>query len=321
MSDDVLVKYLLGEATAEERDEVSKWIAASSANPKYFNDLKVIWDESKHLEARTTVNANEAWERFVQRAEKEDAAIAPPTTRVISMANMGWMKVAAMMVLMVGAGWLCYIMATSDEQLMAQANDTPMVQTLPDGSVVTLNKHSSISYPAKFAGKNRKVKLKGEGFFSITPDKNKPFIIDADNTAVTVVGTTFNVKCTPEQTEVIVETGIVQVAKHQHAIKVLPHQKAIVARGSDTPVMEESTDELYSYYRTKEFVCHGTPLWKLVAVLNEAYSARIVIGNKKLGDMQLSTTFHDEPLDNILKVIAETFGATIERRGGEMILK
>ena len=85
-------------------------------------------------------------------------------------------------------------------------------------------------------------------------------------------------------------------------------------------VKEKTTDVLYNYYRTKEFVCDNTPLWKLIDAINEAYHADIVIEDSRLKNLPLTTTFHEESLEEILKVISETFNIKMERRGGQIIL-
>jgi ferric-dicitrate binding protein FerR (iron transport regulator) len=208
-----------------------------------------------------------------------------------------------------------------NREVIAKSGNHVLIQTLPDGSTVTLNKNSILSYPNKFDDGKRAVTLTGEAFFNITPDKQHPFVIASGEASVTVVGTTFNVKTTADETEVIVETGIVQVTKQANSAKVLPHQKAIVSKNNSTPKVEANSDELYNYYRTKEFVCHGTPLWKLVTVLNEAYDAHIVIENEKLNNLQLETTFRNESLDDILKVISSTFNIEVQKREAEIILK
>ena len=84
---------------------------------------------------------------------------------------------------------------------------------------------------------------------------------------------------------------------------------------------ERSTDQLYRYYRTKEFVCEDTPLWKLVEVINEAYQSQLVIGNPALRDMPITTTFYNESLEQVLDVISITFNIKVERTGKTIILK
>jgi ferric-dicitrate binding protein FerR (iron transport regulator) len=85
---------------------------------------------------------------------------------------------------------------------------------------------------------------------------------------------------------------------------------------------EAVTDKLYNYYRSKEFVCDDTPLWKLVQVVNEAYDAKIIIGRKELNDMRLTTTFNNESLEKVLEIIHLTFDITVTKKeDGQIILQ
>jgi transmembrane sensor len=65
--------------------------------------------------------------------------------------------------------------------------------TLPDGSQVWLNAESSIAYPTAFTEKNRKVSITGEAYFEVAKKKNKPFIVEAGEQAIEVLGTHFNI--------------------------------------------------------------------------------------------------------------------------------
>ncbi len=62
--DELLVKYLLGEATVVEEQSVLAWINAHKDNQRYFNHFKMIWEQSRALAAASSVNADQAWERF-----------------------------------------------------------------------------------------------------------------------------------------------------------------------------------------------------------------------------------------------------------------
>ena len=129
------------------------------------------------------------------------------------------------------------------------------------------------------------------------------------------------IKTTGRQTEVIVETGTVLVSNGHETIALTPKEKVIVADPDSTLNKEQNTDDLYRYYRDKTFVCDKTPLWKVVEVINEAYDANIVIESKELAQQPLSTTFHNQSLDQILVVLQETFGCTIERTNSTIVLK
>jgi ferric-dicitrate binding protein FerR (iron transport regulator) len=222
----------------------------------------------------------------------------------------------------VAGGWFYYTYSYKPGLFLSvNSGAQVLLDTLPEGSVVTLNKQSSIRYKREFAGNARSVDMEGEVFFDITPDKNKPFRVNADGATITVLGTSFNVSTKAGITEVIVETGMVEISKNGHAVRVGAHEKAVIGRGDPAPVKENNTDELYNYYRTNAFECNGTPLWRLVEKLNEVYKAHIVLGNSRLRELPLTTTFFNVSLDQILNVVAKTFAITVERNGQEIILK
>ena len=95
----------------------------------------------------------------------------------------------------------------------------------------------------------------------------------------------------------------------------------IVNVKDSTLAKEKVTDQLYKYYRTKEFVCDDTPLWKLVEVINEAYNSHIVIGNPALKDMSITTTFNNESLEQVLNVVSLTLNIRIIKEGDTIILQ
>ena len=303
INDELLVKYLLGEATEEERLQVEAWMAADTVNKKQYEDFKTIWEESRQLALMSTVDENAAWQRFRERIQqpKEKAVVR-------KMRPAAWLRIAALFIMMAGAGYFGYKLLNGKpiENIIVASNKLPLVDTLPDGSVVTLNKNSQLDYPSKFKGETRTISLKGEAFFNVTPNKEKPFVIHVNDVTVRVVGTSFNIKSVNGVTEVIVETGVVQVIRNNKMVELRPHEKTKVTRQDSVLKKETEQDKLYNYYRSKEFVCDGTPLWKLVEVLNEAYNVHIEIENSKLRSLPLTVTFNNESLDRILAVITET---------------
>ena len=320
MSDDLLVKYLLGEATTAEGEVVEQWIKEHDDHLKYFNHFRFIWDTSKQLAAKSEVDENAAWERFQQRIQQ-------PQQKAIlrSIGNRySWMRAAAILVVaLIGSivTWYVWNELGSSKQLAIVTNNNTLKDTLSDGSVVTLNKHSEISYPEKFKGSRRAITLKGEAFFDVAANKNKPFIVTVNDVTVTVVGTSFNIKNKGGKTEVIVETGIVKVTHHNKTIELHPKEKAIVSEADTLMQQLKVDDKLYNYYRTQSFVCDNTPLWQLVEVLKEAYGVDIVIARKELRGLPLTTTFNEETLDRVLEIVAGSLDLKIERNNGQIILK
>ena len=313
------MKHLLGEASAWEEQAVKQWIEQDAANRQYFDQFKLIWESSKELALQSKADENKAWERFQQRVANGNASPAP-----VRKSDFSWMRVAAAIVILAGISLLTYVVvnkATAPKELYIQANELVVNDTLPDGSSITLNKNSLVSYPSRFNRNQREVVLKGEAFFKVTPDKSKPFLIHAHEVDITVVGTSFNVKSSIGSTEVVVETGIVRVTKDGKTVELRAGEKTIVSGAASSQEKEMVTDQLYKYYRTKEFVCDDTPLWKLVQVVNEAYDVNIVFGRNELRDLKLHTTFNNESLDQVLKVISLTYNITVTRKDDQIILK
>ncbi|WP_153799917.1 FecR domain-containing protein [Foetidibacter luteolus] len=320
MNDDLLVKYLLEEASADEQSLVKSWLAEGGDNPKYFEQLRRIWQESLKLAAESKVDENEAWQRFKAglRQTAEEIPVVPMRPE-----KLGWLRVAAAVFVVIMAGMAAYFYlgkGDAGQPVLVQSFNRVINDTLPDGSVVTLNKNSSLAYNSKLTGDTRSVTLQGEAFFNVTPDKSKPFVIAVNNVTVTVVGTSFNVKSNSSNTEVIVETGIVEVAKQQKAVRLKPKEKVVVPNVAEELVKQKSTDELYNYYRTGMFTCDDTPLPRVVEVLNEVFGSRVVIDSERLKKERLNTTLPYN-LEEALKLIAETLKARIEKQGNHILIK
>lgn len=122
--------------------------------------------------------------------------------------------------------------------------------TLPDGTQVWLNAASAITYPAAFTGKERKVTVKGEAYFEVTANANMPFRVAAGNTAITVLGTRFNVNAYTE--EPVIRTtlvdGAVSVAAGKNSTVLRPRMQARVGKDEILHVTENiDTDETIAW--------------------------------------------------------------------------
>ena len=379
MNDDLLVKYLAGEADEDECLRVEEWRGQNDANAEQYRQFELIWLESEKLASGRAVDEQAAWERFRERlkektevsrqseaASRQTEAAPRPTETAMGQADeaalqqrrhptpdrenhgydraeprqdrgldrerprlrriapaRSWLRAAAALVLLLTAGWLVrYLLEQYRPAITELASEEKVLEeTLPDGSVVTLNKNSLLSYTREFGEANRPVTLQGEAFFSVAPDKDKPFIITVNDLKVEVTGTSFNVKSREGRTEVIVETGSVTVSRGSRELVLGPGEKA-VSSNNETGLIKENEDGLlYKYYRTNKFVCQATPLQELVNALNDAYGVHIVIPEEALRRLPITTVFDNESLDRILEVIGETFDITIHYEEKQIILK
>jgi ferric-dicitrate binding protein FerR (iron transport regulator) len=164
------------------------------------------------------------------------------------------------------------------------------------------------------------VTLTGEAFFHVTPNKKKPFVISVNDIEVTVVGTSFNIKSANAVTDVIVETGIVRVTRNGETVELHENERLRVAHNTKL-TRENVNDHLYNYYRTKEFVCDDTPVWKLVETLNEAYQTNIVIGREELRNQRINIVLKNESIDRVLELVSATLNAKVTKNNDQLIIE
>ena len=318
MNDDLLISYLLGEVSAEQARDIESWRLETPSNEIRFKRFQLIWESSKQLDLKDPIDAEDSLSRLKDKINDQRS----DNLAIVQLKpKYSWLKVVAALVLIGGVAWF-YTTTQLVQSLKSTTDQLVKIDTLSDGSVITLNKNSVLEYPSKFREKQRLVVLaKGEAFFNVTPDQEKPFLIKSGKMLIRVVGTSFNVKLKNGAVEVIVETGKVEVSKGESHIFLEPGEKITVSENSIALKKEMTTDLLYNYYRTKEFVADDTPLWRMVQALNEAYDTNIVIQNPAIKNLPLNTTFKNEALDDILDVISRTFKITVEKKQSEILLK
>jgi ferric-dicitrate binding protein FerR (iron transport regulator) len=320
MSTELLVKYMLGEADRGEQALAEQWLTADAAHQKELDELRLIWDSSRRLAAPAPPSEAEQWEKLKvklqHRSAKKQAAFA-------SFAAKTWWRAAAVAIVAVaGAGLYLYRnvgAGGADGALLLASEEKVKTATLPDGSTITLNKNTQIAY-YNDSKKQRSVALKsGEAFFDVKPDKQKPFVVEASDATITVVGTSFNVKTGDSATVVIVESGVVRVGSGSSEVELRAHEKAVVRHAAVHK--EANDDELYRFYRSHELIASSTPLWRVVELLNEAYEAQVELESSELGQLELTATFKNASLSNILDVVSETFDLEIDKGSKKTVLR
>lgn len=315
MNDELLIKLLLNEATAAETEEIQKWIAESTENEKYYRQFERIWNESETLINASPVNENVAWEKFKMRVDGQKATV--PIVAKLKPAKL-WFRIAAVLICCFGA-WLAYEKLAGSYTDIA-SHDLVLNQELPDGSRLVLNKNTNISYATDFKS-NRKVELiDGEVFFEVAHDRAHPFVIAIKNVKVEVVGTSFNIKRLKNAVEVIVETGVVKVNKNGNQLVLIKGESILLKDEASSLEKKPIEDELHSYYRTQLFLANNTPLPRLIATLNEAYRAEIILDGQ-INHLRISTTLpYNYSLEKNLETICETLDLKMQRNQNGILL-
>lgn len=307
-----LAKYILQESSSKEKEDVQYWIHANKQNEKYYEDFLLLWNKSNTASPQGNGVEEDAWQRFLTRLQQQDPIVKPMSVR--QKRTLIW-RVAACLVIIFTVGFVCYNW-NKDKNITVQSHDMVHKEMLPDGSIIDLNKHSNLSYKSSFNKKEREVDFYGEGFFRVAPNKQIPFVIHTGQVRIEVVGTSFNVNNTRSATEITVQTGIVKVASQGKEMELHPNEKAIISSDKTSNWQKTKSDaDLYSYYATGRIVCDKTPLIELVAKLNTIYGVEITISDPQKANLEITTTFDHESVDEVINIIQKTLNLQIEKQG------
>nr|WP_199077469.1 FecR family protein [Pedobacter sp. ASV19] len=147
---------------------------------------------------------------------------------------------------------------------------------LPDGTHVWLNAASSLTYPTRFAGHSRKVKLTGEGYFEVAKDKFKPFEVETEDQRVQVLGTHFNINAYAEekvQKTTLLE-GSVKVISKMASVLIKPGEQ-VINQNNNLSVSPFNSAEAIAW-KNGVFQFNHTELHSLMLDLARWYNVEVV---------------------------------------------
>ncbi len=299
LNDELLVKFLLGEANDDEQKKVINWCSAHQANQQYLDDFRKILDCSRLEDADTSL-PYDALKRLHKRMDQEGLGFHTSWKRFFPLA-------IAAIFLCVLFGWGLYFSLSPSVKLLSVTSAGKVLdQRLPDGTTVVLNKNSSLNYPSRFAPDQRSVALRGEAFFNVVKEHNSPFLINAGQAEIKVVGTSFNIEENDQELKVTVATGVVEVSIKNQKIRLHPREELLINFEENRALKSKRQDALYTYYFRKELKCQDTPLATLVNILEKKFQVTIQFANNKLADQRITVTFREESLPQIFEILEQT---------------
>jgi transmembrane sensor len=311
--DDLLGKYLAGEASVSEQTIVSRWIEESEDNRKYFGQLKKIFEGAGAVSTWNDYNTDLAWNKVKANLRKGNGKVVPMVEPKRSLAQ--WWKMAAAILIFLSVGLYLYRSAQNPlppVEVIARAH--AFSDTLPDGTDVFLNKKTKLVYAFDEKKKLHDVKLQGEAYFNIKHKAKEDFIIKTGEVFIRDIGTSFNVKAYPESDviEVLVEEGeIVFYTADNPGIHLKTSGKGVYNKKTKEFTIDQP-DPNITAYKTKFFVFTATTLKEAVAALNDVYEVPIII-DQNLNNCPITVSFRNESIDEIATIIGETLNLTVTR--------
>lgn len=316
--DILIAKALSAETSPEEQAHLDQWVQGSPDNALYYKQMQQLWQRS--LEGRSELKSRLDVEAALARTKaKIGQKVAAHPAKTISL-NFRWTAIAAALALLIAAVWFFRGGAESPETLLA-ANQV-LRDTLKDGSVISLQQHSSLS--ASFNGQKRRVKMSGEAYFQVAHDQEKPFVVEVKEVEVTVLGTKFNVdnQSDPNQVKVNVEEGRVKVQSKVQVEYLTAGEQALIdcQSGKITRSAAKLPSNTFAW-ASRQFYFDDTPLSEVIPMLEKSYNVHIRLSNPALANCRLHVRFNNDEIEKIMPVIAETFSLHLTVTNGQYFLE
>ncbi|GBF21976.1 MULTISPECIES: FecR family protein [Arenibacter] len=200
---------------------------------------------------------------------------------------------------------------------------------LSDGTKVKLNSGSSIKYPVRFLkGQDRKVFLKGEAYFDVTTDKAHPFIVNADEMNIRVLGTQFNLSFYPEDEDIstVLVEGAVVLYKEGADIntntssQLVPGQMAEWNKINNTMTVKEVDTNIYTAWKDGYLLFKASPFYSIRSKLERHFNITIEDRSGRLANQIYTATFRNETIEEILEAFKEDTHFEYIHEGSKIII-
>lgn len=330
------MRYFAGECSQREEAEVRALIAVDEEKGRLFDELRKIWDESD--DADDDLDTAEAWEKvdrqLRQRANVTSlAASRPPIARRRSTDRSRVPHsalLAAAIVLAIVIGTVVAVDLTFMPDARIQEPDFQVFATrigeratvrLTDGSRVFLNVDSRLTVPSDFQDGDRTVEFEGQGYFEIAKDSRRPFVVHTEFADIEVLGTEFDVHAYrgSEQVQVVVATGEVSVRSNlqddTEPIVLKPRDLGLVLQTAGQLVRHDVNVSRYLAWRDGRIIFENASFAEVALQLERHYDLDIRLTPPSNTIEGLTASFMNDPLDEILNVIAIALNLQYTREG------
>ncbi len=345
LNDDSFVEWVL---FANNDSDWQKYLIENPSKAIIVNEARQIILEIHSIEKEKSVELDQklVWGKISKAIIEENHT----TKSEIMWWNKPLYRWAASFILMFGIGWLFFLNQSKGKvnysALVASIEDkntlierinksaSAMTVELEDGSRITLEKGSKLSYPSHFATNKRMVVLSGEAFFEIANNPNKPFYVYANEVVTKVLGTSFRIKAFEEDKKVIVKviTGKVSVYNQRqinlndpetNALILLPNQQAIYNRPSEdlSKYLVEAPIPLTQQSEQLPTEFDEVSADKILEIIEKRYGIKLIYNEEILSNCIITTKLRDEPLSDQLDLICGIIGGTYKEVDAQIIIE
>jgi transmembrane sensor len=347
---ELFYRYLQRDIQPAEVEELVQLLGQANAEEALSGPMLALWEEFKAHPVEYPVD----WERMYRQVSQVEDDLSTlkrrrgPFLRHIAWHRAGWGAVAAIFLLLAAtaAYWSVRMSvkpgpdsmsvnklitppasdmaARVQGQGLGQTGENKKIFHLQDGSMVILNKHSTLDYTAIGATGVREVMLSGEAYFDIVHRSGQPFLVHTGKIVTRVLGTAFNVKAYPaeDSIEVTVDHGKVQVLKGRTSIGMLTDNQQIrYDKGTEDFVSKRVNVKPVIAWKPQEIVFDDITMEEAARRIGQRFNVVVSFVNPVVKDCRVTATFYlEDDLNEIMTVICGVSQSSFVINGDKIVI-
>lgn len=271
----IIAKYLSGEATGEEIMALMEWLSADENNKIEFHKIQSYWNADVSF-----IHVSEPTPDFKKLREKiEKAEVRKSRIRLWSRPTIAAAVVIGILLISQ------LVMKMNNDEVFTYISSSSVSDfVLPDGTEVTLNKNSKLSYSAAFGRNNRTVSLDGEAYFDVVHNEKQKFVVNVGSTKITVLGTIFSVRS--RKGEDILKAslieGCVKFETSDQAIMLNPNKQILYNTRDNEITIEKFDPEIEVAWKDNLIRYKSVSFFEFIALLEKHYDVKIILPSEEL---------------------------------------
>lgn len=328
----LLQKYIGNQCTEQELKTLLHWLKSSDDHACLDLVVKPLWDtidkrivmpdNQRENELRSEVSS--LLNKIKQRKEE--------TTHHVRISNRnllnGFYRIAAILIIAFSVTFGLLKIMNSPSETITYIEKTSLKGekksiVLPDGTKVVLNSDTRLRILDNFNEQQRTIEMEGEGFFEVTPNPEKPFVIKSGKTQVSVLGTSFDFKSYTEDDfiKVTVSTGKVRVNVPDQDLQLsLTANEHLSVNKTDGAIRKETIQENnYIKWIKGSLYFNKEPITEVIKNINRTYNRKIILQCKNKNQI-ISGAHDNKSIEAVVEAICFTAGLRSRTEGEQIII-